>query len=1073
MDRKGNGDAPIQRVTPSPSSQSCYRCGATNHLSSECRFKDAVCHACKKRGHIAKVCRSKKSDSPHRKQQAGRQKKRVNFVDVDQKSEGGEDDLPTFLIGYSRAEADPITVDLTLNGQKTTMELDTGAAVSLISEETYRKLLPTSALKPTSVNLRTYTGQSMSVAGQIEVEVRYQQQTHTLPLFVVTGEGPSLLGRNWLKHLILDWKTIGLVSRCHGEERVKDLLQKYESVFTEGIGTMTQYQAKLTLKPDTTPVFKKPRPVPFTLKDTLSQELDRLESDGIVEKVDHSDWASPIVPVPKGDGKIRICGDYKVTVNSHLQVDQYPLPKPDELFTALVGGKHFTKLDLKHAYQQMLLDEESRKLVTINTHKGLYRYTRLPFGIAPAPAIFQKTMDTILQGLPRVICYIDDILLTGSTDEEHYSNLEEVLKRLQDHGIKLKAEKCSFMQKSVEFLGHRIDREGLHTTPQKIEAIKKAPQPRNVQELRSFLGMVHYYGKFISNLSTLLRPLNQLLQKGKPWRWTAECDTAFNLAKEKLSTAPVLTHYDSSLPLTLAGDASAYGLGAVISHLYPDGTERPVAYASRTLTSAEQNYAQLEKEALSLIFGIKKFHQYLFGRSFQLITDHKPLTTILGPKNGIPPLAAARLQRWALMLASYQYEIKFRPTTSHMNADCLSRLPVSYSSLSDCSSISAVFNIHQIAALPVTAKQIALATQHDPVLSRVLHFTRVGWPQHHSQDELQPYWTKRLELTVEEGCLLWGIRVIIPPTLQDKVLEELHTSHPGISRMKAIARSYTWWPGLDKEIEDLVKSCPACSSLRNAPSVAPLHPWLWPSQPWQRIHIDFAGPIQGKMMLVVVDAHSKWPEVATMTSTTAPATIRVLREMFATYGLPQQLVSDNGPQFTSTEFADFLKQNGIKHIKSAPYHPSTNGAAERFVRTLKHALKCARTDQDQHQQLMSFLLSYRITPHATTNTAPSELFMGRSLRTRLDLLRPNLEESVVRKQAQQKMKHDQHSKFREFQIGQSVLARNYRPGPLWLPGVIEERTGPLSYVVKLGSGLRWKRHVDQLLSSKFQYYTDI
>ena len=221
------------------------------------------------------------------------------------------------------------------------MELDTGAAVSLISEETYRKLLPTSALKPTSVNLQTYTGQSMSVAGQIEVEVRYQQQTHTLPLFVVTGEGPSLLGRNWLKHLILDWKTIGLVSRCRGEERVKDLLQKYESVFTEGIGTMTQYQAKLTLKPDTTPVFKKPRPVPFTLKDTLSQELDRLESDGIVEKVDHSDWASPIVPVPKGDGKIRICGDYKVTVNSHLQVDQYPLPKPDELFTALVGGKHF------------------------------------------------------------------------------------------------------------------------------------------------------------------------------------------------------------------------------------------------------------------------------------------------------------------------------------------------------------------------------------------------------------------------------------------------------------------------------------------------------------------------------------------------------------------------------------------------------------------------------------------------------------------------------------------------------------------------------------------------------------
>ena len=230
---------------------------------------------------------------------------------------------------------------------------------------------------------------------------------------------------------------------------------------------------------------------------------------------------------------------------------------------------------------------------------------------------------------------------------------------------------------SVEFLGHRIDREGLHTTPQKIDTIKKAPKPRNVQEVCSFLGMVHYYGKIISNLSTLLRPLNQLLQKEKPWIWTAECDTAFYLAKEKLSTAPVLTHYDSSLPPTLAGDASAYGLEAVISHLYPDGTERPVAYASQTLTShtsAEQNYMRSWRR--------KRCLWYLESRnsSFQLITDHKPLTTILmGPISMVcmTPLAAARLQRWALILASYQYEIKFRPTTSHMNADCLSRLPVS------------------------------------------------------------------------------------------------------------------------------------------------------------------------------------------------------------------------------------------------------------------------------------------------------------------------------------------------------------------------------------------------------------
>ena len=177
--------------------------------------------------------------------------------------------------------------------------------------------------------------------------------------------------------------------------------------------------------------------------------------------------------------------------------------------------------------------------------------------------------------------------------------------------------------------------------------------PKNQQELRSFLGLVQYYRKFIPNLSTLVHPLNELLKAGKSWRWTPDCKSAFTAAKEKLSQAPILAHFDPAVPLRLAGDASAYGIGAVLSHLYHDGTERPIAYASRTLTSSERNYTQLEKEALSLVFGIKKFHPYIYGREFQLLTDHKPLTTILGPKAGIPSLAAARLQRWALLLSSY------------------------------------------------------------------------------------------------------------------------------------------------------------------------------------------------------------------------------------------------------------------------------------------------------------------------------------------------------------------------------------------------------------------------------------
>ena len=246
--------------------------------------------------------------------------------------------------------------------------------------------------------------------------------------------------------------------------------------------------------------------------------------------------------------------------------------------------------------------------------------------------------------------------------------------------------------------------------------------------------------------------------------------------------------------------------------------------------------------------------------------------------------------------------------------------------------------------------------------------------------------------------------------------------------------------------------------------MAPLHPWLWPSKPWQRIHIDYAGPVRGRMLLVVIDAHSKWPEVIEMSSTTSCATIRVLRTLFATYGLPRQLVSDNGPQFTSLEFEHFLKLNGVKHVLSTPYHPATNGATECLVKSVKRALK-AGGKSDFHQVLSAFLLRTRITPHSTTNKAPAELFLKRSLRTRFDLLRPSAEEQVMMRQSMQKTYHDQHSRSREFVVGQRVLARNFRAGQRWLPGIITERRGPLSYLVQLQQGILCKRHIDQLLEA--------
>ena len=618
--------------------------------------------------------------------------------------------------------------------------------------------------------------------------------------------------------LKLDWKSIGVASWDASQSRVEALLAQHSSVFETGYGKMNTFKATLHLKEKAKPKFHKPRPVPFAIREAVGQELDRLEKEGIVEKVAYSEWAAPLVVVPKSDGKLRLCGDYKVTINSELEADSYPLPKPDDLFATLAGGKKFSKIDLTHAYQQLNLDEKSRPLVTVNSHQGLYRYNRLPFGVASAPALFQRVMDTVLQGIPKVICYIDDILVTGDTEENHLKTLETVLQRLEKYNIRANKAKCKFFMDSVEYLGHVINAEGLHTTDEKVKAILQAPEPKNVQKMRSFLGLLHYYGKFLPNLAMLLKPLNDQLREGVSWRWTKDCAKAFAEAKTLLSNAPVLAHYDPSLPIKMTGDASAYGLGAVISHTFPDGSERPIAFASRTLSSAERNYPQVEKEALSLVYGIRKFHQYLYGRQFVMVTDHEPLLVLLGSKKEVPPLAAARLQRWALLLSAYSYQLEFRKTSKHGNADFLSRLPLAGTG---ATSVQYTFTIAQLQALPVTAEKLVTVTRQDPCLSRVLRYAREGWPGE-VEEELKPYFHRRLELSTEGGCLLWGMRVVVPKRLHACVLQELHNDHPGVVRMKALARSICWWPQIDREIEECVRGCLDCQSVTTSGTTSPL-----------------------------------------------------------------------------------------------------------------------------------------------------------------------------------------------------------------------------------------------------------
>ena len=788
----------VNEVNEVASHKACGRCGRTSHDPKDCYYRNATCYNCGKRGHIAEVCRSGKIPRPRqaasprarpspknmreaRKPQYGTKYVAAAKDDHDELSveDNDQEFLPLHAVGGSTTP--PYKVPLVINDVVHTMELDTGASVTLMSETECHKLFPEATLRESSVLLRTYSGDRLPVVGEMDVRVQYGQQIQDLVLTVVTGNGPSLLGRNWLAHIVLDWREIRAVN-SHPVGTLQYLLDKYNDIFTDELGTVKSHVAKLHMKADEQPRFFKARTVPYALRNAIEDELDRLEREGILEKVTHSEWATPVVAVPKPDGTVRLCGDFKVTVNQAMKVDQYPIPTAQDLYATLAGGKKFSKIDLSQAYLQMELDPESQKYCTINTHRGLYQFTRLPFGIASAPATFQKMMDTILQGISGTICYMDDILVTGATEEEHLRNLEEVFRRLQAHGIRVKKGKCRFLHDSVDYLGHRVDAEGLRPLPDKVEAIEKAPLPQDVHQLRSFLGLLSYYRKFLPNLAAILQPLNDLLQKGKKWCWTAECSEAVKTARQLLTTSNVLVHYDPTLPLKLAADASSYGLGAVISHVMADGTEKPIAFASRSLSKSEKNYSQIDKEALGLIYGVRKFHMYLYGRKFTLVTDHKPLTTILGPKKGVPAIAAARLQRWAILLGAYSYDIEFRSTREHGNADALSRLPLP-GGANERPSETRLCNVRQIEMLPLTAQEIKLATRRDPILSKVVSHSLRGWPNHVPK-VLQPYRDRVAELSVEDGCLLWGGRVVIPGSLKETVLAELHKEHMGVSRMK-------------------------------------------------------------------------------------------------------------------------------------------------------------------------------------------------------------------------------------------------------------------------------------------------
>nr|CDJ92466.1 RNA-directed DNA polymerase (reverse transcriptase) domain containing protein [Haemonchus contortus] len=726
-------------------------------------------------------------------------------------------------------------------------------------------------LRPPRITLKSANDKPINVRGCYECNFVIDGHHGRGKCYV--ADTPSLLGLDWIiQHEPLFRRlTEGSISnvssstlKALNSSLTTRLKKEFSTVFTPGLGHCTKSKAKLTLKPNAKPVFQKARPVPYAAVQKISTEIDRLVSTQVPMPVDHSEWSAPIVAVQKKNGSIRLCADYSTGLNDALEQHQHPLPTPDDIFTKFNGGRYFSQLDLAEAYLQLEVDVDLKQLLTINTHRGLFRFNRLPFGVKPAPGIFQQCIDALIAGLDGTAAYLDDILVTGRTIDEHNTRLEAMLLRIQDYGFRVRLEKCKFLQTEINYLGFVINEQGRRPDPDKIEAIQKMPAPKDVSQLRASLGLINFYGNFVKDLHNLRAPLDALTKKDVVYTWTPECQSSFDKIKAILSSDLLLTHFDPNLPIIVAADASNYGIGATLSHRFPDGSEKVVYHVSRCLTTAQKNYSQIEKEALALIFAVQKFHRFVHGRHFTLKTDHKPLVAIFGSKKGIPVYSANRLQRWATKLLNYNFAIEYVNTKDFGQVDALSRLIASHSSTPEDYVIANVDVdvtaelIENCRHLPVSVETIRTATRADQVIRKIIDYIKSGnWPAIERNSPFWHYYNRRDTLTTVDGCLLTASRIVIPGSLQRRVLTTLHKAHPGQTRMKMLARSYVYWPTLDTDIEQLVRNCSKCASVAKNPVKGELYSWPKPTSPWIRVHAHFAGLMNGRFYLILVDAYSK------------------------------------------------------------------------------------------------------------------------------------------------------------------------------------------------------------------------
>ena len=1019
----------------------CGNCGyELDDKPHTCPAKNEKCRKCGKTGHFSRVCRSKK---------------KVQFI--------AEDDTAHFMGQVSvinHVTEGDFLINLKVDKKVIQFDLDTGADVTVVGD----KCVKGKVLKKPDLALDGVGGNRLNVLGFFYATLHAPNgKSCCEKIYVVKDQPKALLGKPAITAL-------GLIKKCFRATPSPEVtvFDDFPALF-KGLGTMNTCEYRIELRQNAVPfAINAPRRIAQPLLKPVQDELHRMEQEGVVRKLDDaevSEYVAPLVVAPKSNGKIRICVDLS-KLNENVVRHRHVLPSVDETLAKLGHGKVFSKIDAYSGFWQIPLAQESQLLTTFLTPFGRYCYRKLPFGITSGPEFFQSQIDKILRNTPHCANLIDDFAVCSETAADHKQHLYDVLKKLQDAGITLNREKCQFFVDEIEFVGHKINGSGICADDRKMAAIKELPTPTCVTDLRSFMGMCQQLSRFSPHLSKLSEPLRDLLSEKNDFVWTAHHDDAFRAIKTEICSSRVLRPYVPHQKTRVMTDSSRSGFGAVLlQQETADGLFHPVCFASKSLSSAEKNYSIIELEAASIVWACQKFEKYLLGMKFEVMTDHKPLISLLGEKSmdRLPP----RIVRFRLALMRFHFSIAHIPGKENKMADCLSRASIPDAHPSTIETEAEAYISGIMGNMPATDRRLALIKEmqmEDEVCVKLMEYANSGWPDAQNVlSVLKPYMTFKDEFSVCDGMLMKGDRLVIPTSMRLEMLECLHSGHLGIEKTRKRLVDTVWWPNASKQVEEMVRNCRVCCNHQRE-QAEPQMPTILPVRPWQKCAVDIC-VFAGKRYLVVYDYYSRWIEFALLSSMTGPTLANNLKSICARYGIMETLVCDN--QFDCADVNAFARDYGVVIVTSSPRMPSANGAAERAVQTFKNLMK-------KNSDPYLALLAYRTTPLAD-GLSPAEKLFGRKLRTTVpqaprrllpmysDVVRMGIQHKDDQMKAKQKFYHDRRHNARDrppLQTGDTVLIRD-RNEPATVVGPAPN--APRSYIVQNDNNTyrRNRRHLDE------------